>query len=383
LRGFAIFLTVFLSLYSGLHLYAWFKIRQAISMGPAAGSALIFFLVIMIASPILVRLLERGGWENAARLAAFIGYTWMGLLFIFVVISFAVDAYRMMLLLGGWISHADLSAITPSHRASFLVSVLLVFTIGIYGYFEANHIRTERVTLHSSKIPESVGHLKIAQISDVHLGLIVGQGRLRRILEKVEKENPDILISTGDLVDGQRDDIASLAAMIREIPTKYGKYAVTGNHEYYAGLEYSIGFTESAGFQMLHNEGVSIDGIINVAGVDDMGGGISEKALLSSLDRSRFTLFLKHRPLLDPDAMGYFDLQVSGHAHKGQIFPFSLLTRLQYPINAGLLKITPSGYLYVGRGSGTWGPPIRFLAPPEVTIFELVYQKMETAYVPE
>jgi uncharacterized protein len=90
--------------------------------------------------------------------------------------------------------------------------------------------------------------------------------------------------------------------------------------------------------------------------------------------REKFTLFLKHRPVPDLDALGYFDLQASGHTHKGQIFPFSLLTRLEFPVNAGLLKIEPHAHLYVSRGSGTWGPPIRFLAPPEVTIFELVYQ---------
>lgn len=310
MKGFVIFLTVFLSIYSGLHLYAWIKIRQALNLSPAAGFALILLLMVMIVSPILVRLLERGGLESTARLLAYIGYTWMGLVFLFVSISIVFDTYRLMLLLGRWISSADLSVITPSYRSSFFISVLLTIAIGIYGAFEAIHIQTERITIHTSKIPESIGHLKIAQISDVHLGLIVGQNRLQRILEKVKKENPDILISTGDLVDGQADDIASLATMIRDIPTKYGKYAVTGNHEYYAGLEYSIDFTESSGFKMLHGEGISIDGIINIAGVDDMGGDISEKALLSALSRDRFTLFLKHRPLLDPNARGLFDLAV-------------------------------------------------------------------------
>ena len=343
-------------------------------MGPAAGIALAVFLIIMILAPVGVRLLEREGFESLARLLAYIGYAWMGLVFLFVSISLVFDTYRLMLLLGRWISRADLSVITPSYRSSFFVSLILVSAIGIYGAFEANHIRTERITIHTTKIPKSIGRLKIAQISDVHLGLIVGQNRLRRILEQIKKENPDILISTGDLVDGQADDIASLATMIRDIPTKYGKYAVTGNHEYYAGLDYSIDFTEASGFKMLHGEGIRIDGIINIAGVDDMGGGISEKALLSSLPRNRFTLFLKHRPLLDPNARGLFDLQASGHAHKGQIFPFSLIIKQLFPIDAGLLKIEPDSFLYVSRGSGTWGPPIRFLAPPEVTIFELVYQ---------
>ncbi len=349
-------------------------------MGPVAGFALVLFLMGMIVSPVLVRLLERGGLENTARCLAFIGYTWMGLLLIFISISIVFDFYRFLLWIVRFMPGADLSVITPAHRISLFVSLVLTVAIGIYGIFEANQIQTERIIIPTSKIPESVGRLKIAQISDVHLGLIVGKKRLQRILEEVQKENPDILISTGDLVDGQADDIASLAAMIRDIPTKYGKYAVTGNHEYYAGLEYSIGFTEASGFKMLRGEGISIDGIINIAGVDDMDSRVSEKTLLSSLARDRFTLFLKHRPLLDPEAKGHFDLQVSGHTHKGQIFPFSLLTRLEYPIHAGLLKVSPRSYLYVSRGSGTWGPPIRFLAPPEVTIFELVYRNEDGTF---
>ena len=375
LKGFPVFLTVFLSIYSGMHFYAWVKIRQAMRMGPIIGSPLILFLLIMIVSPILVRLLEKGGWEGPARTLAFIGYTWMGLLFLFVSLSLVFDIYRLAILIGRWVLRTDLSGIPLSDRFSFLISLILVAGIGVYGFFEALHIRTERITLYTSKIPESVGRVKIAQISDVHLGLIVGRDRLQRILEKVKTANPDILVSTGDLVDGQADDIASLATMIRDIPTKYGKYAVTGNHEYYAGLDYSIGFTQASGFTMLRGEGINVYDILNIAGVEDMGGNMSEKALLSGLSRDRFTLFLKHRPLLDPDAVGHFDLQVSGHSHKGQIFPFGLLTRLTYPTDAGLLKITPDSHLYVSRGSGTWGPPIRFLAPPEVTIFELVYQK--------
>jgi len=101
---------------------------------------------------------------------------------------------------------------------------------------------------------------------------------------------------------------------------------------------------------------------------------VSEKELLSRFSREKFTLLLKHRPLVDEDAIGLFDLQLSGHAHKGQIFPFSIITKLIYPNHAGLLKLEKNSRLYVSRGSGTWGPPIRFLSPPEVTLIELVHE---------
>jgi predicted MPP superfamily phosphohydrolase len=93
---------------------------------------------------------------------------------------------------------------------------------------------------------------------------------------------------------------------------------------------------------------------------------------LSSLPEDRFTLLLKHQPIIDAGAVGLFDLQLSGHTHKGQIFPFNLVTRLFYKRHAGLSKIQENAFLYVSRGSGTWGPPARFLSPPEVTLIELV-----------
>jgi len=192
---------------------------------------------------------------------------------------------------------------------------------------------------------------------------------------------PDILVSTGDLVDGQINGMGGLAELIHGVNPRYGKFAITGNHEFYAGLSQAMDFTEKAGFRILRGEGLTVEGLVNIAGVDDPAGntnelykGISEKELLSGLPREKFTLLLKHRPLIDKNALGLFDLQLSGHTHKGQIFPFSLITWMYYPVDSGCLKLVDNCYMYVSRGAGTWGPPIRFLSPPEVTVVELVSQ---------
>ena len=121
--------------------------------------------------------------------------------------------------------------------------------------------------------------------------------------------------------------------------------------------------------------------MIIIVGVDDLAGkryglapNVSEKALLSKLPRKYFTLLLKHRPHLNEAEGGLFDLQLSGHTHKGQIFPFSLIVKLFYPYFNGLFSLGNNSYIYVSRGTGTWGPPVRFLAPPEVTVIELVHE---------
>jgi uncharacterized protein len=184
----------------------------------------------------------------------------------------------------------------------------------------------------------------------------------------------------GDLVDGQADHLSAAAEMLRSVSAKYGKFAVTGNHEFYAGLPYSLSITKKAGFSMLRGEGVEIPGVIAIFGVDDPAGKsfglanvVSEKDLLSSSPRKVFTLLLKHRPVVDKNAAGLFDLQLSGHIHGGQIFPFRYVTELFSPYGTGFFTLPGGGHLYVSRGSGTWGPPIRFLAPPEVTIIDLVH----------
>jgi hypothetical protein len=138
-------------------------------------------------------------------------------------------------------------------------------------------------------------------------------------------------------------------------------------------------FTEKAGFRILRGEGVTIDGIINVAGVDDIVAGrygnniyTQEKTALSGMPPQLFTVLLKHRPVVDVASAKIFDLQLSGHTHNGQLFPFTYLTRIAFPMYAGLHRLEGNSILYVSPGTGTWGPPIRFLSPPEVTVIEVV-----------
>ena len=138
-------------------------------------------------------------------------------------------------------------------------------------------------------------------------------------------------------------------------------------------------FLQRSGFDLLRGGCRDAGDYLTVVGVDDPAGGQSgefrdndEQRLLASVPAGRFVLLLKHRPVVSPDSQGRFDLQLSGHVHKGQVFPFNLLTWLSFPVRAGLNPLAGGGVLYVSRGSGTWGPPIRFLAPPEVTVIDLV-----------
>lgn len=375
-----LFLLTFFLLYGSMHLYAFLKARSALAFSTATGVCVALFMLIMVFAPIIIRFSEKAGFEFFARLMSYIGYTWPGILVLFISLSLVFDFYRFVIYSGEVILKKDFSSITIPNSYAFFITLSLAILIAMYGYFEARNIRTETLIVKSPKIPVEIGRLRIVQISDVHLGLIVGEERLKRILKEVKRADPDILVSTGDLVDGQIDNLSELAELLKEINPRYGKFAITGNHEFYAGLSQSLSFVEKAGFRLLRGEKVNIAGVITIAGVDDPQGktyglsrGIEEKELLSGIPHKTFTLLLKHRPIVDKNSLGLFDLQLSGHVHRGQIFPFNIITGFYYPTQAGLANLPNSSQIYVSRGSGTWGPPIRFLSPPEVTVIELVH----------
>jgi predicted MPP superfamily phosphohydrolase len=371
------FLMVFV-IYGGMHAYVFLRARSALAFGPMAGIATTVFMLFMIFALFLIRVLEQQEYENVARIFAYIAYFWMAALFLFFCSSLVLDFAGMITRATGWIFGIDISRFLLSSRTSFFICIVFSLGICIYGYFEDRTIRMERVRIETAKLPPGIDRLTIVQITDVHLGLIVRSQRLEKMLNVVREAKPDIFISTGDLVDAQINHLKGLAEILRGIKTQYGNYAITGNHEYYAGLKMALAFTKEAGFAMLQNEAKNV-GPITLVGVDDrtavqfkLEPPIVEKDILAKLPRDRFILFLKHQPLIEESSIGLFDLQISGHTHKGQIFPFNFITRLIFPMNAGTYDLGKGSLLHVSRGTGTWGPPIRFLAPPEVTVYELV-----------
>jgi hypothetical protein len=379
-----LFLILFFLVYGTCNLYVFMKAKAALHPGKEAAVFLIFIIFVMIISPFIVRWSEKSGHEALATVTAYIGYSWLGLVFLFVSASLALDAYRFFLYATGLLMRKDLSAISLSSQHAFFVPLCLAVSIAVYGFFEARQIHTEHVLIRTSKLPEGLEKLRIVQISDIHLGLIVREEKLRSILGQVEKAKPDILVSTGDLVDADICGAKGFEDLLSTVKTKYGKFGVTGNHEFYAGLAQFLGCAEKAGITILRGKALTIEGLINIAGVDDpaarrfgQSASVPEKTLLSSLPPSLFTLLLKHRPEVSKESLGLFDLQLSGHTHKGQIFPFSLITRLYYPVHAGLKDLPGGSHLYVSRGAGTWGPPIRFLSPPEVTVIDLIRDKKQ------
>ena len=380
-----LFLIVFLSLYGGMHVYVFIRLCGTFAPPRTARLILAAGMLLLTVAPLLVRLAEGAGLARTAGWIAWPGYIWMGSIFIFCTTLLASDVVRTVF----WAAQRYFGYTTPgilTGATPFKAALLIALLASVYSLYEARAIRTDHVTITTGKLPPDVRRIRIAQISDVHVGLLFPEARLESILQAIRTADPDILVSTGDLVDGRlsRENVISkldrMAAMFDALPVRGGKFAVTGNHEYYAGLDQALEFTRKAGFTALRNQSAVLPEGITVCGVDDIAWqrmrmpppAVSEQDLLKAAPVDRFRVLLKHRPTIEPGSDGSFDLQLSGHVHKGQLFPFNLLVRLSYPIASGTSSTANGSTIHVSRGSGTWGPPMRLLAPPEVTVIDIV-----------
>jgi len=362
----SLWLIFFFTSYGALHAYLFVKIKTAFSLSPGTIFLLFLFFFFMVFSPLYVRLWEKEGNLFFVRCFAYFCYSWMGLVFFLFLLLLLFDALNIAHFLVG-------KKLFLSPFQQFSLSLFLAVTFFLYGLVEVNGVKLETVKINTAKLPNHVGKLRVVQISDLHLSYILPRKRLEKTVALVEQANPDMVISTGDLVDGQNDHLFDYLDYFVRLKPPLGKFAVTGNHEFYVGLKRSLNFLTMAGFRVLRGEGLNVMGLINLAGFDDktISNPVSVRETLNRLPRGYFTLLLYHRPETDPSTLGFFDLQLSGHTHYGQIFPFRFFTGLFFPRQAGFFNLGRGSFLYVNRGAGTWGPPIRFLTPPEITIIDI------------
>ncbi len=361
---------VFITLYSLAHIFIWHVLVADLGLSLPGRVGLGVALAGLGLTPFLARRLDRRGFERWGRVFSWIGYTWAGLVLLFVMARLAVDlALAISFMLAG-------APRAPARPLSLALSLGLTVALALYAFIERSRLRVEMVDIPTTKDVGPSGVLCIAQVSDAHIGSMNGRRRIQTLLRRLSDHDPDVVVSTGDLIDSRAGLAVPVTEALSALNPRLGKFAVIGNHECYAGLAPALAFMERCGFIVLRNRAVIVSGL-QIAGVDDPAAGrLGESAknevrVLRGLSDEVFTVLLKHRPEVLPGAETRFDLQLSGHTHKGQIFPFGFLTRLYYPAHAGLFRLARASYLYVSRGTGAWGPPFRLLAPPEITLFRV------------
>ncbi|ATY97722.1 MULTISPECIES: metallophosphoesterase [Streptomyces] len=246
------------------------------------------------------------------------------------------------------------------------------------GYGTANVLSgptVKRVTVPLAKLPRAAHGFRIAVVSDIHIGPILGRAHTRRIVDTINSTSPDLVAVVGDLVDGSVADLGSAAEPLAGLRAPHGSFFVTGNHEYFSGAEQWVNHVRELGLIPLENARVEMGGF-DLAGVNDIAGetegqGPDFARALGDRDRARAAVLLAHQPVVIHDAVRHgVDLQLSGHTHGGQLWPGNYLAELANPTVAGLERYGDT-QLFVSRGAGAWGPPVRVGAPADITVVEL------------
>ncbi|MEU9146403.1 metallophosphoesterase [Streptomyces sp. NPDC048349] len=244
---------------------------------------------------------------------------------------------------------------------------------GAHGVLRGPGVRRVQVPL--AKLPRAAHGFRIAVVSDVHLGPILGRAHTQRIVDTVNRTQPDLIAIVGDLVDGDVDDLGPAAEPLRRLTARHGTYFVTGNHEYFSGARQWVDHVRELGLTPLENARRPLP-YFDLAGVNDIAGeseghGPDFGAALGDRDRARTAVLLAHQPVVIHDAVKHgVDLQLSGHTHGGQLWPGNYLAELANPTVAGLERYGDT-QLWVSRGAGAWGPPVRVGAPSDITVVEL------------
>ncbi|MEU3243789.1 metallophosphoesterase [Streptomyces sp. NPDC006875] len=272
-------------------------------------------------------------------------------------------------------------AVGPSRRLFVARAVggaaaaVAVGTVGYGTYGVLRGPRVKRVTVPLARLPRSAHGFRIAVVSDIHLGPVLGRDFCRRVVDTVNSTQPDLIAVVGDLVDGSVKDLGPAAAPLAGLRARHGSYFVTGNHEYYSGAAQWVAEVRELGLRPLENARTELAGF-DLAGVNDVAGesegqGPDFGRALGGRDTSRAVVLLAHQPVQIHDAVRHgVDLQLSGHTHGGQLWPGNYVAELANPTVAGLERYGDT-QLYVSRGAGAWGPPTRVGAPSDITVVEL------------
>jgi uncharacterized protein len=319
----------------------------------------------------------------AADTLAWAGLLFMGLFSSLLVFTLLRDVF---LLLAQAVAFAapSLLSLDVLRTTSAAAVPLLGLAVTVLGYVNARRTaRVRTVEIPVAGLPAPLHGFRIVQISDIHVGPTIGERYVEAIVEAVNRLKPDVVAITGDLVDGTVAELASQVAPLARLAAREGTFFVTGNHEYYSGVDAWLAHLQRLGIQVLQNRHVVIErggARLVLAGVSDYGAGHFDAshrsdphaALAGAPAEAAVKVLLAHQPRSAvAAAQAGFDLQLSGHTHGGQFLPWNFFVKLQQPFTAGL-HVMDQLRIYVSRGTGYWGPPKRLGAPSEITEVRLV-----------
>lgn len=391
--SFAIFLGVSLAILGGMHWYLWIRlVRDPVLPEPWRRAVTVAIVVAALGIPVGM-IVSRLAGRPIARVVPIAAFVWLGVAFLLFSALVLADALRLGAAGATWFSEWMRRVPDPPPDPARRVFVARAIAGGVAlaaGGSAAAAIRSatgpaeiHEVPVRLERLPPQLSGFTIAQITDLHVGPTIREQAVARVVDQTNALRPDLVAVTGDLVDGSVSELGPVIAHLARLRAPHGVVFVTGNHEYYSGVEEWIVELRRLGIRVLRNERVAVGdrgpggATLDLAGVDDwsaggLGGGHSAKlaAALDGREPERSLVLLAHQPRgVDEAVRAGVELQVSGHTHGGQIFPFNLLVGAFFPYLHGLYTHREgdrTGQIFVSRGTGFWGPPMRLGSPPEI-----------------
>lgn len=372
-----IFLSVVLTVYFLVNTFIYVQTRPIFSI-PTIGIWLRLLFLVLVAAYPLGRLVEAFASGILSATLIKLGSIWLGaMLYLFLILVLLLIARLTNSLLGitdylDFKNHANYKQIAIAGVYSITAVILIL------GHINATSPKVSRVAIHSGKkLDKSV--LRIVAVSDIHLGTIIGKNQLKKLVILVNKQEPDIVLLAGDIFD---EDIApvvngGMGTLLEQIQAKYGVYAVTGNHEYFGKFDAKIDYLKQHKVNVLRDSVAQIGSLYVIGREDRQSNRALDQTrktireLADSLDKSKLMILLDHQPYnLNEAQENGIDLQISGHTHHGQLWPFNYATKAIFEVSKGYYQKGNTHY-YVSTGFGTWGPRIRIGNRPEIVVIEV------------
>jgi predicted MPP superfamily phosphohydrolase len=361
---FLVFFSIVMGIWLVFHLYVGWRLwGLPVFASPKSHRVLLLGLAALYFSYPLGRILYHHGWPRLGTAIEYGGGLWMGTLVLLLTTLGIVD---LVTLFGGvlkpWVMTLRAGAVG--------VALILAVVAWVGGYVRP---RTVELEVELPGLPRSADGLVVAQLTDLHLGALIGERRLRSVIEQIDSMSPDLVVVTGDLVDGDAGTVETMVPALRTLTAPLGVYSILGNHEIYAGPERCRTLMRDSGFVVLDATAVEVADGLWVVGIPDSGRGPGTDGLDGALEESLYhvgegaaVIFLQHAPVNEEaTAAAGASLMLNGHTHGGQIWPVHYMVRRAYPHIAGVRKINGMTQV-VSRGAGRWGAPMRLFAPSEI-----------------
>ena len=378
-----LFFSIFISIYFAGNFYVFHRGLQALPNINWLRTGYKFIFIFLSLTFIISRFTGHSSFITLHHVLTWFGSFWLAAVVYFLIAVAVFDLVRLINLGFHFLPATDSIGYLKLKLYLFLITLFSVGITLIFGYFNATHPQIKTLNLKINK-SQNINSIKIVAVSDIHLGPLVGKNMLELLVKMVNQQKPDIIILAGDILDESQESIIreDTGNPLRRFQAPFGVYAVVGNHEYIGGISSAMKYIQSLNITILRDSAIEINKSFFLIGRDDHGMGRSSNKtrkplneLVKSFDKSKPLILIDHQPYNLQDAVDNgIDVQISGHTHNGQFWPFNYLIQNIFELSWGY-KRKVNTHFYVSSGYGTWGPPVRIGNRSEIVVLNLSFDK--------